>query len=254
MASTTRAFPRRRKPSLLARMRPFWILGMIVGVFAVWAGYTLARAPWFRIAHLGIDVPAGSVVSAAQVRAAAAIPPRANVWLLDPGAIARRIEAIPYVERARMHRGQFPHPFVEIGVTLRRPSACVRGGEGVVTIDATSRVLQNGCAVASVAQIDAGAAALAAPGATLDDRDVARLLADEKVLTGANLSVRKLGRDRWGGLVAVDAGGVTLLFGDDADLAAKAALVGPVRAGLGTRRALRAIDLRAPRTPTAEFR
>lgn len=254
MASTTRAFPRRRKPSLVARMRPFWILGTIVAAFAGWGGYALANASWFRVAHVGIDVPIASPVGVAQVRAAAAIPAGANVWLLHPGAIAHRIEAIPYVERARVHRGQFPQPFIEIGVTLRRPSACVRGGGRTVTIDAVSRVLQNGCALPSVARIDAGAASLPAPGGTIANHDVTRLLGDAKVLADASLSLRSLGRDRWGGLVAVDTSGVTLLFGDDADLAAKAALVGPVRAGIGTRRPIRTIDLRAPQTPTVEYR
>ncbi len=81
-----------------------------------------------------------------------------------------------------------------------------------------------------------------------------RLLADAKLLADADLAVRSLGRDRWGGLQAVDVTGVTLRFGDDADLARKAALVGPVRSTIGTKRRLRAIDLRAPATPVVQFR
>lgn len=255
--SAVRAHPRiaaRRKPSLAARLRPFWILGLLVAALAAWGGYALATAPWFRVARIGVDVPVRGPVRAADVRAAAAIPAGANVWLLRPSAIAHRIEAIPYVDRASVHRGQFPHPFVELGVTVRRPNACVRAGGGEVTIDATSRVLQKGCALHGVARIDAGGATLAAPGGTLADPDVARLVGDAKQLAEANVAVRSLGRDRWGGLEAVDAAGVILRFGDDADLAKKAGLVAPVRSGIGRKRPIRAIDLRAPATPIVEFR
>jgi len=249
-----RPLPRRRKPSLAARAKPFWILAVVLLAGLGWGGYALAGAPWFRVAHVGIDVPLGSPVSREQVRAAAAIGPDANVWLIRGGALARRVEAIPYVDRASIHRGQFPQPFVELGVTVRRPSACLRGAAGDVTIDATARVLQRGCALPAVARVDAGRAALPAPGATIADPDVGRLLADARVLADADLAVRSLGRDRWGGLEAVDVTGVTLRFGDDGDLAKKVVLVAPVRAGIGTKRPVRAIDLRAPATPVVEFR
>ena len=123
-----------------------------------------------------------------------------------------------------------------------------------MTIDATTRVLQDGCAATASTRIDAGTAPLPAPGGSIGDPDVARLLADAKTLADAGVAVGQLGRDRWGGLQAVDVTGVVLRFGDDTDLAKKAALVGPVRAGVGTQRPVKAIDLRAPSTPTVEFR
>jgi len=249
-----RTVPRRRKPSLAARVRPFWVLLLIALALAVWAGVWLAKSPWFRVARVAIDVPLASPVSRDEVRKAAAIAPGANVWLLDTGAIARHIEAIPYVDRATIHRGQFPKPFVELAITVRRPTACLRAGDQDVTIDATHRVLQTGCATPASARIDAGSGRLPAPGGTVADPGVGRLLADAKTLADANLAVRSLGRDRWGGLEAVDLTGVTVRFGDDADLKTKAALVEPVRAGIGTRRAIRAIDLRAPGTPIVEYR
>lgn len=245
---------RRRKPSLAARIRPFWIVGIALAVLTGWGAFALAQSPWFRIARVGIDLPIASPVSREEVRRAAAIAPDANLWLLRTHAIARRLEAIPYVDTASVHRGQFPQPFVEIGVTVRRPSGCVRTGERIVTIDRTARVLQNGCADAQLARLDAGAAHVPQPGGTIGDPAVGRLLADVKVLADANLTVRRIGRDRWGGLEAVDVTGVTLRFGEDDDLAKKAALVEPVRTGLGTHRAVRAIDLRAPGAPTVEFR
>jgi hypothetical protein len=249
-----RALPRRRKPSVAARIRPFWIFIVILAALAGWGGAYLVRSPWFQVTRVGIDLPLASPVSRDDVRRAAAIVPGANVWLLNTGAIRRRIEAIPYADRAAVHRGQFPKPFVELTVTVRRPSACVRAGDREVTIDATSRVLQAGCATESGTWIDAGKATVPAPGGRIADPDITRLLADARTLADANLAVRSLGRDRWGGLEAVDVTGVTLRFGDDADLAKKAALVQPVRAGIGTKRVVRAIDLRAPGTPVVEFR
>ena len=249
-----RSLPSRRKPSLGSRIKPFWILAVCLLAAAVWGGAWLAGSPWFQVARIGVDVPLASPVSREQVRRVAAIPPRANVWLLGTRAMRARLEAIPYVDRAAVHRGQFPQPFVELAITVRRPSACVRAAEREVTIDAASRVLQEGCVVPDVSRIDAGPVRLPAPGGTIADPGIAHLLADAKTLGDANVVVRSLGHDRWGGLDAVDVTGVTLRFGDDADLAKKAALVEPVRAGVGTRRPLRAIDLRAPGTPTVEFR
>ena len=46
--------------------------------------------------------------------------------------------------------------------TVRRPTACVRAGDGVVTIDAGGRVLQDGCALRAAARIDAGSATVPA--------------------------------------------------------------------------------------------
>ena len=249
-----RSLPRRRKPSLLARVRPFWIVAIILVAALTWGAVWLAGSPWFRVARIGVDVPLGSPVSRERVRAVAAIPAGANVWLIDSGAVARRIEAIPYVDRASVHRGQLPQPFVELTITTRHPSACVRAGERVVTIDETSRVLQDNCAAAALTRIEAGRGVIPRPGRTVTDRDTARLLADVKTLSDANLAVRSIGRDRWGGLEAVDVTGVRLEFGDDVDLSRKAALVEPVRSGVGTRRAIRAIDVRTPGTPTVEFR
>ncbi len=252
--SARSAAQRRKRPTLVARVRPFWIVLVIVAALGGWGGFALTRSPWFRVTLVEVDIPLGSPVSAAQVRSAAAIASDANLWLLNPGAIRGRIEAIPYVDAATMHRKQFPKPVVQLGITVRRPTGCVRAGGREVTIDATARVLQDGCAIPTVARLDAGTGNLPAPGGAIADPDVARLLADAKVLADANLAVRSLARDRWGGLTAVDVTGVTLRFGGDADLAKKAGLIEPVRAGIGSKRPLRAIDVRAPGTPIVEFR
>lgn len=255
MKSGTRSRPLgRRKPSVAARIRPFWILASLAAIVLVAAGAWLVQAPWFRIARVSVNVPLESPVTGDDVLRAAGVARGMNLWLLDTGAIARRVEAIPYVAAATIDREQVPQPSVELSVTLRRPSACVRAGDAVVTIDAAARVLQTGCALEAAARIDAGRATAPAPGGTIADPDLSRLLADAKILADAELGVRTLGRDRWGGLEAIDASGIRLRFGSDDDLAKKAALVAPVRAGVEPSRVIRVIDLRAPGTPIVDFR
>ena len=247
------AAPRRRKASLAARIKPFWIFLIVLVGLIGWGGAWLAQSPWFRVTRVSVDVPLASPVSAGAVRAAAGISRDTNVWLIDTRGAARRIEAIPYVDAAAIHRGQFPKPFVDLAITVRRPSACVRGGGRDVAIDRTARVLQAGCPSPALPRIDAGAASVPAPGGTIADPEVGKLLADAKALTDANLAVRRVGRDRWGGVEAVDVTGVLIEFGTDDDLVKKAALVEPVRRSVAKRR-VRAIDLRAPGTPIVEFR
>lgn len=245
--------PRRRKASIIARVKPFWIFAILLVGLVGWGGAWLAQAPWFRVTNVVIDVPLASPVSRDAVRSAAGFSRDTNVWLIDTGAVARRIEAIPYVDRAAVRRGQFPKPFVELGITMRRASACVRAGGSDVTIDATERVLQAGCATAALPRIDAGNAVIPTAGGAIADPEVGRLLAASRTLAGANLAIRRIGRDRWGGLQAVDVTGVLIEFGADGELTKKAALVEPVRKGVANR-SIRAIDLRAPGTPIVEFR
>ena len=248
-----RPAPRRRKTTVVSRVKPFWIFAILLVGLIAWGGAWLAQSEWFRVTRVAIDVPLASPVSRDAVRSAAGISRDTNIWLIDTRALARRIESIPYVEGAAIHRSQFPKPFVELGITVRRPSACVRASGRDVTIDATARVLQVGCATAALPRIDAGKAAVPAAGGSIADPEVGRLLADGKTLADANVAVRRLRRDRWGGLEAVDVTGVVIEFGADDDLNKKATLVEPVRKGVPNR-SIRAIDLRAPGTPIVEFR
>lgn len=233
------------------RVRTFWLIALLAFCVAVALGVALVNAPQLRVRAVDAAVPPGGPVTKTDVIAAAHIDPGANLWLLNTGAIRRRLDAIPYVATAAVHRRQFPQPSVTLAVTLRTPTGCVTSPGGAVTIDATARVLQTGCVSAALPMVDAGAEPAAAPGATLTAPNIDRLLADARTI-GAVTAVRVVRRDRFGGLEAVDSRGVLLKFGSDGDLAAKLALVEPIRRSAGTRR-LRVIDLRAPGTPVVEF-
>jgi hypothetical protein len=242
---------RRTKPSPLVRVRTFWAVAILALCVVAALGVAFANAPQLRIRSIDANVPLGGPVSKSAVIAAAHIDPDANLWLLNPGAIRRRLEAIPYVATAGVHRAQFPRPAVMLDVTLRPPTGCVNSSNGTVTIDTTARVLQTGCASPALPLVDIGTGPAVAPGAILTAPDIDRLLADARTI-GEHVPVRIVRRDRFGGLVAVDSRGVTLEFGSDDDLAAKLALVEPIRRSAGGR-PLRAIDLRAPATPVVEF-
>jgi hypothetical protein len=181
-------------------------------------------APQLRVRSVTATVPPGGPVRTGDVLAAAHVPPDANLWLLDTGAMRRRIGAIPYVLDVASHRAQFPQPAIVFAVTLRTPTGCVRTASGVVTIDATARVLQQRCAS----------------------------LADAKII-GGQVPVRIVRRDRFGGLEAVETDDVIIKFGADDDLAAKLALIGPIRRSTASAKKLRAIDVRSPDTPVVEF-
>lgn len=252
MSARAKALRRRTKPSLAVRMRTFWVIAAL-GLCALLAiVLAVINAPQLRVRTVDAIVPNGSPVTRAMVIAAAHIDPDANLWLLNTAAIRARLEALPYVATASAHRSQFPKPAIALEITLRRPTGCVRAGSVTVTIDAAARVLQTGCVDAALPLVDAGTGTPGAPGTTLAAPDIDRLLADAK-LVGDHIPVRIVRRDRFGGLEAVDSRNVLLKFGSDADLAAKVALVEPIRAGAAHGRPLRVIDLRAPNTPVVEF-
>jgi hypothetical protein len=252
VSARARALRRRTKPSLTARLRALWIVAALAALALFAIGVAVANAPQLRVRGVEASVPAGGPVSRNDVLAAAHVDPDANLWLLDTGAIRSRIEAIPYVATASVHRTQFPQPAVTLEVTLREPTECVLVGGRALTVDAAARVLQTGCATPALPRVAVSGVPAVAPGATLSGAEVDRLLADTRTID-AHVPIRLVRRDGFGGLEAVDSRGVLLRFGADGDLAEKVALVEPIRAGAAHGRPLRVIDLRAPATPVVEF-
>jgi hypothetical protein len=252
VSARARALRRRTKPSFGARLRALWVVAALAALVLLAAGIAIANAPQLRVRGIEASVPAGGPVSRGDVIAAARIDPDANLWLLDTGGIRSRIEAIPYVAVATVRRSQFPQPTVALDVTLREPTECLLVAGRALTIDATARVLQTGCAAPLLPRVVVAGVAAVAPGAVLSGPEVDRLLADTRAID-AHIPIRLVRRDRFGGLEAVDARGVLLRFGADDDLAQKIALVEPIRSGAAHGRPLRVIDLRAPGTPVVEF-
>lgn len=250
---TIRTLRRRTRPSVFARIRTFWVVAVLIALAGAVAFAAFANAPQLRVRDVAAAVPDGAPVTRDAVLNAAAIGAGANILLLNANAARARIEAIPYVLSADVRRTYVPQPGVAISVTLRTPYACIVSAHGAATIDVSARVLQPACLPGSPLRVEIGGAGIPPAGARLTDPDVTALLADAPAIA-AKLPLKTIRRDRFGDVEAVDAQGVTIRLGSDGDLAAKLALIEPIRRSLGRSRPVRAIDLRAPATPVVEYR
>ena len=233
-------------------MRPFWIIAIFALVAAGAAGYFIVTSPAFR-PH-GVRVTGTHIVSPNQVLAKAEIVPTENVWMQNTRAMASRIEEIPYVETADVHRA--PNASITIDVAERTPFAVVSSAGGRALIDRDLRVLENDPApVSGIVTIALRTALPVQPGTFLNDPTLRALRDDEEALVAAHVAPASLTTDRYGELVATLTDGVKLLLGDDDDLAKKIPLIDPILTKLRAQgRALAALDLRAPGTPIAVYK
>ena len=240
---------RRTKPSLLRRLRVFWVFIVALLAAAAYGGYVLATWPAFFPKFVAVT---GNVhVSAGAIRRKAAIAGDRNVWLIDKRAAERRVDTLPWIRRTQIHRS-LPAK-VEIAVEERVPVACVVSAASQYLVDASGHVIETACG--SELRLAFPPMPAQAAGAMLDGKLLARMLADASVLRSVGLDPVALGFDRYAGLDATLGDGLRLRLGDDRDVAQKAALVGPILQAYGARRAeLAAIDLRAPATPVVELR
>ncbi len=249
---STRPKPkRRRKASAAAKLRPFWILIVILLIVASVAGYFFATWPALR-PH-GVSVYGNRVVPSSQIMAKAAVSPDENIWLQNTHAIAARIEQIPYVATAAVHRR--PPGTVFIDVTERRPFAVVNSDGSRVVVDRDLRVLESADeAMPSLPTLTATVAEPLEPGHFIATAALKSLRDDDETLVAAHIVPAAVAFDKYGELVATLHDGIRLLFGDDEDLAKKIPLVNPILAKLQRAgRPVSALDLRAINTPIVVY-
>lgn len=121
------------------RLRRVLAVAGTLGALA--AVYGLARSPVLDVDH--VRATGGEHTGAAAVATAAAIERGEPMLTLDTGAVARRVEALPWVDEARIER-RWPGT-VRISVTERTPAAVVPLGEDrSALVDLTGRVLDVG--------------------------------------------------------------------------------------------------------------
>jgi cell division septal protein FtsQ len=242
---------RRRKRSAARRLRPFWIPLSLVGILVV-------AAVTFAVLWPGFDpervVATGNrVVASSDILRAARVNMRVNMWLQNGRAIARRVEAIPYVEAAHVHR--FPPATVVIAVTERVPFAVVVSDEQSVLVDRHMRVLAPEDDATTLPQITLPPGVALDPGTFVARRDATTLADDYDAMIAGHVVPLELHYDKFGGLVATVRGGVEILLGDDGDLAKKLPLVDPILAQVVRKeRRISRVDLRAPNTPVVVYR
>jgi cell division protein FtsQ len=132
---------RRRAVSARRWKKRFQIFGICLGVLAFLAGITyLLQTSSFRVQDLEVSGAIHS--STSEIVAASHLADHPTMVLLDSGAVARRIEQLPWVEAVDVQR-HWPHK-VTLVVHERIPVAALSRKDGsFVLADQSGRLLQN---------------------------------------------------------------------------------------------------------------
>jgi cell division protein FtsQ len=217
-----------------------------------YSAYRLVEWPGFKLQRL--DVRGARVTPRDEIVRAAAIDARANIWLVNLGAARARIEALPYVRTAVLRR--VPPATIAIYVAERAPDGCLEGADGArALIDTERRVLAEGCDARPAPVYRVATVVVPQPGAFVHDAALTRLQSDAHALEAAGGTYATLRHDAFGQLDATLASGVTVRFGDEVNLDAKARLVDPIlRTAAERLGAVESLDLRAPSTPVVRYR
>lgn len=243
---------RRAKPSLARKLRVFWVFIVLALAAGSYGGYRLATWPGFLPSSIAVD--GNRRVGTGEILARALIPKDRNLWLLDKRAAEERVEAIPWIRSAQIHRA-LPAATTII-VTERTPIACAQTDRTHYMIDEDARVLGTECTASpGLLALDWLPIPRQRLGATLDVARLQRLLADARTLQSMKLDPVRVALDRFDGVEATLRDGPLVRFGEDRDLADKAKLVDPILQSYRRRdQNLAVIDLRAPSTPVVEER
>jgi len=231
---------RRRRATPAQRLRPFWFLIAIAIALLAVGGYLFAVSHAFY-PHT-IDVTGNRVVSKDAILEAAQIELDRNIWLQNTAAMTTRIEAIPFIASAAVHR-HFPGA-ISIDVTERTPFAVLESGGQRELVDRTLRELR------PAGPDDVAFPVLIASGG----QNVQTLAVALEAVLIAHLRPAWLDFDKYGDVEMTLRGGVRVLFGDPSTVAQKVTLVQPIleKVEHGTRK-VAALDLRAMTTPVVVY-
>jgi cell division septal protein FtsQ len=243
--------PRRRKPSLTARVRPFWV--PIILVAAVIAAALVAAAMWPGFYPRRIVVSGNSQVSRPEILARAHVSPNRSIWLQNTGAMRRRIEAIPEIATASIL--PMPSGVLRIRVTERRPFAILRNRAESVVVDRALRVLMPTSGDESLPEFTVEGSAELTPGEFVATTSTLALRDAYDAMAARHITPAGLSFDRYGGLVVTLRNGLRVLIGQQNDLAQKLTLVDAILMQVvRSQRRIAAIDVRAPGTPVVVYR
>jgi cell division septal protein FtsQ len=244
-----------------------WVIALLVlaGLGgAAYAGVRASQDP--RLALESIDVSGCSRSTQADVLAAAALPVGTNIWLLDTGSAATRIESLPWTDSAKIERA-WPNR-VSITVLERRPASRLdmpAGGSseepvaGHALLDAQMHVLAVGADDPRDVRLPelkvAGLSAAAiAPGADLSKTEAAVAYAAFRTLQDAGLTARSIDVGGATGIGAETADDFRVLFGATDGLSQKVQLYRLIVVKIASPRQVAYIDLRSARAPTVLFK
>ncbi len=227
---------------------------MLITLAAVVAIVVLFQAAtWPGFHPREISVTGNHRVTRGEILAAAAIAPHVSIWLQNTGAIANRIEAIPYIETVGVHR-TLPAS-IRIVVVERTPFVVLRSGAVAGIVDRSLRVLEPATAAGGLPVLNVEPGVDLSPGAYVQTRAAIELRDAYLAIGARQIAARQLEFDRFGGLVVTMRGGVRLLLGAQNDLGPKLTLADAILAQVvGRQRRVAAIDLRAPAAPVVVYR
>jgi cell division septal protein FtsQ len=251
--SRSRPVPKRRRPSTVRRLQPFWFLLLLaLGALAVGVGFL---ASWNELYPRAVDVVGNRVVGSNEIVQSAGIDHSKNMWLQSTAAMSARIEGIPYIETADVHR-RAPDTIV-IAVTERTPYAFLDSPGFRVTVDHDLRVLQRGEPVEvpkGLPIFEVASARALTPGTFVSDPSVLTMRSVADTMHAARLDPATLQLDRFGDATAILRSGIRVLLGDEQSMGQKIALIQPILAQVGRgKRPVVAIDLRALTTPVVVY-
>jgi len=256
---------RKRRGTRAATLRFCLALVVLVALGgAAYAGVRASQDP--RLALGDVAVSGCSRSSPDDVLAAASLPRGSNIWLLDTAGAAKRIEALPWTNSAKVTRA-WPNS-VSVTVIERRPAARLalpasRNGEepgaADALLDAQMRVLavgpddprDIGLPLLTVAVLPPSAVA---PAADLSNTDAAVAFAAYRTLQAAGLHVHSVDIGSATGIGVVTADNLRVLFGPSDGLAQKVALYRNIVVKITAPKNVAYIDLRSARAPTVLFR
>ena len=252
----------RRRSGLPLRRALTWAAFFVFAGALAAAGFVEAKDPRFALG--AVAVSGERMTPARQIVLAAAFPQGADVWLLDTSGARRRIEALPWIQTAAIHRS-WPDR-VRIDVTERTPAARIfiaaQGDaeepmEAVALIDPTLRVL-------AVEPVDLADHALPLfritpapalrPGSEPAGDDVQTSYDVLLQLRALGLRISEVDLAPSTGVTVVCEGGLRVILGTEDELAGKVALLKAIAAKIAQPRDVVYVDLRSTRAPTVLYR
>jgi cell division protein FtsQ len=253
VTASSRSAKRRRRPSPVRRLQPFWLLWIVALGIGVAAATFLTS--WSALYPHTVDVVGNRVVSRDEILARASIDYQKNMWLQNASAMGSRIDAIPYIATASVHR-RLPDTLV-IYVTERVPYAFLDAGGSRAIVDHELRVLQDGVPAAlstGLPSFRIRAAQPLAPGTFVTDASAQTLRANADALLSAHLDPATLELDRFGDVTVRLRNGIYVLLGDQEKMDEKVRLIEPILTQVDRgKRPVVAIDLRAVNTPVVVY-
>lgn len=158
-----------RRKKAVARTKRRRVIGSSLGVVVV--GAAIWGAFWSPLLDVRtVQVAGAKQTAAADVRNAAALGTDDNLLLLSTGAVATRVEELPWVKDASVHR-RLPGT-VRVKIHERHPALVVTVAAGSWTVDGSGHVLQEGAPPKTLPTLTGAALTALEPGERVEADEV----------------------------------------------------------------------------------